>query len=82
MGILPLSIVVPLTSWRPKFAAVPWLIPLNATAVNGLTNDSAIDAFQIKSVSHNRFHRKIGLVSAKTVIEVVAAVNLCINIDP
>ncbi len=36
IGRLPLQIVVPLTDWKPHYANASWLVPVPASATNGL----------------------------------------------
>ncbi len=79
IGRPPLRIVVPITEWRPVFASLPWIVRLPATASNGLTKDSGADAFQVKSVSENRFVRLLGSVDAAQVDEIAAAITLCVG---
>ncbi|HSF52118.1 MAG TPA: type II toxin-antitoxin system PemK/MazF family toxin [Algoriphagus sp.] len=58
VGVLRLKIVVPLTDAikSPK----EWLIQIFPDSVNGLSKLSVADCFQIKSLSEDRFIRKIG----------------------
>ncbi|MBX3410809.1 MAG: type II toxin-antitoxin system PemK/MazF family toxin [Phycisphaeraceae bacterium] len=79
VGKLPLRIVVPVTEWDPKWATVPWLVYLKATSRNGLTKDSAADAFQVKSLSLQRFVKKMGVLTADEMEQVAAAVALCVG---
>ncbi len=79
IGKLPLRIVVPITGWDVKFDDNPWLVKIKKTGVNGLTKDSAVDCFQIKSVSLNRFSRKLGSLTGAELDEICAAVQLCIG---
>jgi mRNA interferase MazF len=60
VGRLPLRVVVPVTDWKPSFAAFSWFVFLPPAAANGLTKDSGADTFQIKSVSLNRFVQRLG----------------------
>src|SRR5437899_7098113 len=62
VGRLPLRIVVPLTDWKPQYANYPWFVEVPASPQNGLSKDSGADAFQVKSVSENRFVRQLGQV--------------------
>jgi mRNA interferase MazF len=79
IGRLPLRIVVPLTDWQSTFAALPWIVPVAANAATGLTKDSGADAFQVKSVSENRFVQRIGNVAIDQVDEIAAAIALCVG---
>lgn len=60
LGILPLKIIVPITEWKDHYSKAPWMVPLDADADNGLTKLSAADAFQVRSVSKERFARTSG----------------------
>jgi mRNA interferase MazF len=63
LGILNLRIIAPITGWDNSFNNKSWFVKLEPDRTNGLTKDSAVDVFQIRSVSTKRFHRKIGEVS-------------------
>ena len=60
MGILPLKVIVPLTSWQSSFSGNPWLVKITKNNTNKLSNDSAADTFQIRSVDKSRFKNRIG----------------------
>ena len=79
VGRLPLRIVVPVTAWSNDYVQTPWMIHLKPTGGNGLTKESAADAFQVKSVSLRRFDRRLGRVSAEQLDENAQAVALCIG---
>ena len=59
IGILPLKVVVPITEWKDHYAVAPWLVRLLPDSENGLEKPSAADAFQVRSVSQQRFVRRI-----------------------
>jgi len=82
VGLLPLRIVVPITEWDPKYAGHPWLVEIKSTQQNGLSKDSAADAFQVKSVSTSRFKRRLGTLTAQQLDDISAAVALCIDYGP
>jgi mRNA interferase MazF len=79
IGRLPLRIVVPLTDWQPSFGGLPWFVPVPGSRISGLIKDSGADAFQIKSVSENRFVRRIGKVTDAQMEEIAAAIALCVG---
>jgi mRNA interferase MazF len=79
IGKLPLRIVVPITSWQPKFDSNPWLIKLTKNSSNNLSNDSSADTFQVKSVSKNRFIKKIGSISNQKMKEIIHGIKICIE---
>ena len=78
-GKMRLQIVVPITGWQPQFSRYFWMIPLQSDAQNGLSKDSAVDAFQVKSLSTNRFQRKLGSVTTDQLNEISTAIALCIG---
>lgn len=63
IGSLKLKVVVPITDAlkNPK----QWLVGLSPSGSNGLTKESMADCFQIKSISEERFIRKIGELSSE-----------------
>jgi len=63
IGVLALRVVVPITSWQPKFQSADWLIRLDPDAGSGLTKLSAADTFQVRSLSTKRFSRRLGRLS-------------------
>jgi len=79
IGRLPLRIVVPITEWSPQYDKFPWMVRLEPNSRNGLTKKSTADAFQVKSVSLNRFERKVGRLDAVDIDEIVQAVALSIG---
>jgi mRNA interferase MazF len=74
VGVLPLRLVVPFTTWQPQFVGVPWLIPILPTPINGLTNQSAADAFQTHSFSTGRFLKQLGHLDATDVDKIAQAI--------
>ena len=79
VGRLPLRIVVPITDWKPAYAAFPWFVHLPATPSNGLSKDSGADAFQTKSVSLHRFVRCLGQVTPDQADAIASAIALCVG---
>jgi mRNA interferase MazF len=80
IGVLPLRIVVPITGWDSRYAANPWMIRVRPLKANGLTKESAADAFQVKSVSEGRLKKRLGTLMADEVEEIAAAIGLCIGL--
>lgn len=82
MGRLPLRLVVPITEWQTRYANFTWFTYLPATPSNGLAKESAADAFQIKSVSEDRFGEKLGMLTVEQMNEIVDAIALCVGFRP
>lgn len=55
MSRLQLRIIIPITDWKEAFQHHYTKAQLHPTKQNGLTKPSAADAFQVKSVSLQRF---------------------------
>ena len=51
VGILPLKVIVPITDWKERYTNRPWMVKLEADNSNGLTKNSAVDTFQVRSLS-------------------------------
>jgi mRNA interferase MazF len=81
-GRMRLSIVVPITGWQSQFMDYSWMTRLIPDSGNGLTKESAADAFQVKSLSVRRFQEKIGSLDADTLDEIAAAVAWCVGYNP
>ncbi|MEX1027045.1 MAG: type II toxin-antitoxin system PemK/MazF family toxin [Candidatus Paceibacterota bacterium] len=79
VGRLPLRIAVPLTDWQRPFAKLPWFVHLPMSPTNGLTKDSGADAFQVKSVSENRFVRCLGRVTNAQLDDIASAIAMCVG---
>ena len=63
IGVLPLKVIVPVTEWKERYAIAPWMVRLEPDADNNLDKPSAADAFQVRSVSQERFVRSVGRLS-------------------
>ena len=74
IGILPLRVVVPLTEWKDRFATAPWMVRVDSNEQNGLSNTSAADGLQIRSVSEQRLVKRLGNVSNIQIEQIVKAV--------
>lgn len=80
IGRLPLRIVVPITDWKPQYAAFPWFVQLAVTLQNGLSKESGADAFQVKSVSEIRFVKYRGLLTVNEIDDIAAAIAICVGV--
>jgi mRNA interferase MazF len=82
IGILPLRVVVPLTDWKANYRQAAWMVKISPNGDNGLTKDSAADTFQIRSVSTNRFIRKLGEITQEEINQIIYAIGLVIEYPP
>ena len=81
IGILPLRVIVPITEWKERYSGAVWIVKIEPNANNNLSKDSAIDCFQIRSISTQRFIKKIGLVSQNILDSIKIAVNAVIDVE-
>ena len=81
IGILPLKVIVPITEWKDRFQGAIWLVRIEPDNENKLIKTSAIDTFQIRSVSTKRFLRKTGSVSSNVLNEIKTAIKAVISAD-
>jgi len=61
MGSLQLKVVVPIT--EASRDVKEWHIKLFPSKENGLSKESVADCFQVKSVSKERFGKRLGVLS-------------------
>ena len=73
VGILPLKVITPITDWKPNYAQVPWMVQVQPDPQNGLTKPSAVDTFQIRSVSEARFIRRLGALDGSMMQSIALA---------
>ena len=81
IGVLPLRVIVPITEWKEKFSGAIWMVQLVPDDDNNLAKLSAIDCFQIRSISIKRILGKIGSVSPSILTEIKRAVKAVIDAD-
>jgi len=67
LGKLPLKIIAPITDWKDHYSNYPWMVKIIPTKQNCLAKISAIDCFQIRSVSVERFLNCIGSVESEII---------------
>ncbi len=79
---LPIHIIVPITGWQPSFASSVWFYNIVPTSKNGLSKESGADSLQLRSVSRERFIRKVGILDAEQLEEIAYRVALCIGLKP
>ncbi len=80
-GRLPLRVVVPLTAWQEPFSSWPWMTKVEAKPANGLTKDSAADAFQVRSQSLDRFVSRLGTLTPSQLEKVAKAVAAVVGVE-
>ena len=80
VGILSLKIIVPVTEWKDRYAAAPWMVRLNPDADNGLSKPSAADALQVRSVAQERLTQRLGKISDAQLRQIAKALATVLRI--
>jgi mRNA interferase MazF len=70
MGKLPLKIGVPITDWKERYDVASWMVQILPNQLNGLSKDSAVDCFQIRSLLQDRFVKRLGVISGYELDEI------------
>ena len=81
LGKLPLKIIVPLTDWKEHYTVAPWMVKIVASKENGLTKASSADCFQVRSISEQRFCKRLGKIDAKNLSEIKKALAKVLTIE-
>ena len=81
IGVLPLKIIAPITTWKDRYAMAPWMVRVEPGGENGLAKTSAVDVFQIRSVSQARFVDRLGKLPEDLLREVTRALAVVLAID-
>ena len=81
IGILPLKVIVPLTDWKVHYIHVPWMIKISPDSLNNLTKTSAIDTFQVRSVSEKRFVNFLGKIDNSIMLQIKDALKIVFEIE-
>lgn len=68
MGALQLKVVVLITQAGRLIR--DWHVPINPSKENGLSKESVADCFQIKSISKERFVKRLGVLSTREMEQV------------
>jgi len=80
IGLLPIRLVVPLTTWKEEYAEPFWYIKVIPNKNNGLSKMSAADTLQISGLDiGERFIQKVGFVSTDILADIAAAVAMVVE---
>jgi len=78
---IPLRIVIPITTWQDKFDRRPFMVKLPATETNGLARDSAANVLQVRSLSTQRFVKRLGQIEPDVLTEILAGLVVCLDYE-
>ncbi|HBS85929.1 MAG: PemK family transcriptional regulator [Bacteroidetes bacterium GWF2_38_335] len=81
LGKLPLKVIVPLTDWKFNYEIAPWMVKILPDNNNNLVKISAADCFQVRSLSEERFVKKVGKISFENIEEIKEALSKVLSID-
>jgi mRNA interferase MazF len=82
IGILPLKVIIPIIDWKERYAIRTWMVKLETTTGNGLSKTSAADTFQVRSLSQERFVRKLGQLDERSMQDIQQALLIVLDIFP
>lgn len=72
LQLIALRVVIPITSWQEKFTDRIFLVKILPTPDNGLSQESAGNILQVRSISNQRFVRRLGVLEMDCLQELVA----------
>ncbi len=81
LGKLPLRVIVPITDWKDRYEIAPWMIKIEHNSNNGLAKDSSADCFQVRSISQERFIKKLGNISGIIMNEIRTGLSRVLSIE-
>jgi mRNA interferase MazF len=81
LGKLPLKVVVPITDWKERYSIAVWMVKIIPDKQNKLSKLSSADCFQIRSVSEDRFIKKIGIISSTQLEKIQYAITRILSIS-
>jgi mRNA interferase MazF len=76
-----LRIVIPITSWQDKFTVRPFMVEIPRTTQNGFDRTSAGNVLQVRSLSTERFIRRIGVIESGVMKELLAGLAICLEYE-
>ncbi len=80
VGMLPIKLIAPITTWNESFASKLWLVKIDPSETNGLTQQSVVDTLQIRCVDvQARFIRKIGMLPSSIMEEIAASIAIVVE---
>lgn len=78
---LGLRVIVPVTGWKPEtMARRPWFVEISPDTNNGLKKPSAAASHHVRSVSTQRFKKRLGRVSAEDLSSIRASLKIVMSI--
>jgi mRNA interferase MazF len=80
LGVLPLKVIVPVTDWKDGFKDASWMVKLIPDKINNLEKTSSADCFQVRSISEERFVRKIGKLTDNEMSKINNSLSLVLKI--
>ena len=81
LGNWSLRIVVPVFTDRGHHGKSPWFVKLPKTSRSGQDKDGEVDASQVKSLSIDRFAKKMGNVTPSQMRDIIDAIVLCLGYE-
>ncbi len=80
LGKLPLKIIVPITDWKESYSIASWMVSILPDVENGLLKPSAADCFQVRSLSKERFVKRIRSIAPATAEKIKISLSKVLSI--
>lgn len=61
---------MPITDWKSHYENTAWMLKIEPNTNNHLSKTSAADCFQIRSISKERFIKKVGELRKEEIQEI------------
>lgn len=76
-----MRVIVPLTDWKDRYDFAEWLVKIEPDEQNNIDKTFAADAFQVRSVSLQRFVQIVGKLTDEKMKQVEKALSVVFKIS-
>ena len=76
----PVALAAGECHWKDQYSQAAWMVPILPGTKNMLNKRSAADAFQVRSVSKERFIQKIGVLETDRLNMILSAIQIVVGI--
>jgi len=69
-----------LAYWKDRYEIASWMVKIEPDNTNGLLKTSSADCFQIRSISDERFVRKLGNIDFSILYQIQIAIKKVLDL--
>ncbi len=80
VGVIPMRVIFPITTCKNYHSQASWLVMVESSKQNGLAKTSAVGAFQVRSLSLERFSHCIGETDSETLSAILTAIQIVLGL--